>query len=174
MRMEQVLTMEQCSKRYILLTSLRLSMRMSPLESTNLEPSLTRSVSSAFFTALNDYFLRILAYLHLVLIFLLARSILSKNVLDKLEAAFAKEPLSLPPAKNIIVLDTARYQEPNPETEAIDHLLEQLIELEISPFLRKHPRSVTDSVIQTVAKIYRVVFGNSFVIKKQLFFLMLC
>ena len=69
-----------------------------------------------------------------------------QNVLDKLEAAFAKEPLSLPPAKNIIVLDTARYQEPNPETEAIDHLLEQIIELEISPFLRKHPRSVTDSV----------------------------
>ena len=69
-----------------------------------------------------------------------------QNFLDKLEAALATEPLSLPPAKNIIVLDTARYQEPNPETEAIDHLLEQIIELEINLFLRKHPRSVSESI----------------------------
>ncbi len=68
-----------------------------------------------------------------------------KNFLDKLEAALAIEPLSLPPTKNIIVLDTVRYQEPNPETDAIDHLLDQVIRLEISPFLRKHPRSVIDS-----------------------------
>ena len=68
-----------------------------------------------------------------------------QSFLGTLEAAFASEPLNLPPGKNIIVLDTARYQEPNPETNAIDSLLEQIVNLGASPFLRKHPRSVTSS-----------------------------
>lgn len=69
-----------------------------------------------------------------------------QNFLDTLETALTIESLSLPSTKGIIVLDTARYQEPNPETETLDRLLEQAIHLGVSPFLRKHPRSVVDSL----------------------------
>ena len=68
-----------------------------------------------------------------------------EHFIDTLEAVFSSEALDLPPGKNIIVLDTARYQEPNPETNTIDSMLEQIVNLETSTFLREHPRSMANS-----------------------------